>query len=74
MEQEKKIAAAMAAVMQYLQSVQAVPAEGEVAADALQSPPAMSAFTGLWALSGRQAAMQTRTLMQMKSFHGARLR
>jgi hypothetical protein len=73
MEQEKKIAAAMAAVMHYLQSIQAVPAEGEIPA-AAQQPPAVSAFTGLWALSGRQAAMQTRTLMQMKSFHGARLR
>ena len=60
-ETQKKIAAAMAAVMQYLQ-------EEELAA--LQAaPPAKEAAAGpkLWALNGRQTQMQLRNLMQLRA-------
>ena len=61
---QKKIAAAMAAVMTYLQ------AEEELAG--LQfGPPAAetSALAGpkLWALNGRQTQMQLRNLMQLRA-------
>jgi hypothetical protein len=61
---QKRIAAAMAAVMYYLQ------AEEELAG--LQfAPPApeaaASAGLNLWALNGRQAQMQLRNLMQLRA-------
>ena len=70
MEQQKKTAAAMAAVMQYIkteeaamamQSLAELPVEGVV-------PEAAVAPVRLWGMSGRQAQMQMRNLMQMKTF------
>ena len=61
-EKQKKITAAIAAVMQYLQE------EAELAA--LQAAPvAVAAPEGpkLWALNGRQTQMQLRNLMQLRS-------
>jgi len=62
---QKRIAAAMAAVMYYLQ------AEEELAA--LQFAPSAAeaaALAGpkLWALNGRQTQMQLRNLMQLRAF------
>jgi hypothetical protein len=61
---QKKIVAAMAAVMQYLK------AEAELASlqFAAEAAPAVSGGPRLWALNGRQAQMQLRSLMQLRTF------
>jgi hypothetical protein len=62
---QKKITAAIAAVMQYLKT------EDELAAAQLAAAGAAAAApTGpkLWALNGRQAQMQLRNLMQLRAF------
>ncbi|MBA3030824.1 MAG: hypothetical protein FP816_18700 [Desulfobacteraceae bacterium] len=81
MEQNKKMAAALAAVAAYIKSEQ----EARMMAGA-QFPgeiPATGSVTVIekimghqnpWGTSGRQAQMQMRSLMQMKSFHGAKIR
>ena len=67
-ENKKKIAAAISAVTRYIQQeeeiiyMQPFPA----AAHAPLVKPR------LWGLSGRQAQMQMRNLMQMKAFHGSK--
>ena len=76
MEIDKKMAAAMAAVMNYIKSeeemllAQAAAGRGGVQPAAARAPVA----SNLWGLSGRQAMMQMRNQMQMRGFHGARLR
>jgi hypothetical protein len=71
---EKKIAAAVSAVMAYIKTEEEMATMQAV--DQVQpakpgkTPPA---FT-LWGLSGRQSIMSMRTMMQMKSFHGSKLR
>ncbi len=60
----KKKAAAVSAVMAYIKT------EEEAAAAAAM--PAASAPVKLWGVSGRQAQMQMRNMMQMKAFHGFR--
>jgi L-2-hydroxyglutarate oxidase LhgO len=62
-DSQKKIAAAIAAVMQYLQ-------EEEMAALQFASPAAETAAPAgpkLWALNGRQTQMQMRNLMQLRA-------
>jgi hypothetical protein len=62
-DSQKKIAAAIAAVMQYLQ-------EQDLAALQFASPAAETAVPAgpkLWALNGRQAQMQLRNLMQLRA-------
>ena len=67
-ENKKKIAATITAVTRYIQQekeiiyTQPVPAAGS----------APSVKLKLWGLSGRQAQMQMRNLMQMKAFHGSK--
>ena len=73
MKKDKKRAAAIAAVATYIKSEQ----EAQIAAQmaALPGPPKRPpAGSGAWTLSGRQSQMQMRSMMQMKSFHGAKLR
>ncbi len=60
---KKKVAAAVGGVMQYLKT------EEEARAAAIQAPPPPPKLN-LWGLSGRQASMQMRTLMQMRAFAG----
>jgi hypothetical protein len=63
-DSQKKIAAAIAAVMQYLQ-------EEDLAALQFASPAAETAALAgpnLWALNGRQTQMQLRNLMQLRAF------
>lgn len=69
----RKATAAAAAVLQYIKSEEAAFAM-QFAAPALQQqvpaafqPP--SAQVKPWGLSGRQAQMQMRNLMQLKTFH-----
>jgi len=72
-ENNKKLVAATSAVLRYIQQ--------EEESIYTQPSPALGNITGtnvppakfrLWGLSGRQAQMQMRNLMQMKAFHGAR--
>jgi hypothetical protein len=72
MEHDPKMAAAMAAVLAYIQSEEemAVMQTAVSSAAAAGAPPAVK----MWSLSGRQALMQMRHLMQMRAFHGAGLR
>jgi hypothetical protein len=61
---QKRIAAAMAAVMTYLQ------AEEELAGLPFAGPAAEAAAPAgpnLWALNGRQTQMQLRNLMQLRA-------
>ncbi|MCF8052581.1 MAG: hypothetical protein K9L59_15170 [Desulfobacterales bacterium] len=69
MENEKKMAAIMAAVGLYIQ------AEEEAAlqpAPSSAEPPAAQA--NIWGIVGRQSMMHYRNLMQLKTFHGSQLR
>jgi hypothetical protein len=62
---QKKIAAAIAAVVQYLEAEEswaAMPAEPAAAG------AAASAGLKLWAVNGRQTQMQLRNLMQLRAF------
>jgi hypothetical protein len=60
---QKKIAAALAAVMHCLKL------EEEMAAlTAPSAQPAPPAGPALWALNGRQSQMQLRNLMQLRAF------
>ena len=64
MSKEKKLAAAISAVMAYIRT------EEELATlhSAPPQPPAEESVR-LWGISGRQIQMQTRMQMQMKAFH-----
>jgi hypothetical protein len=61
---QKKFAAAIAAVMQVLQEEEL--AVLQVAT--MEAAPAAPAGPKLWALNGRQAQMQLRNLMQLRTF------
>jgi hypothetical protein len=69
MSEKKKITAAVSAVMSYLEeealSIQTVPQEISEAAPR----PASQMSASFWGISGRQAQMQMRNLMQLKAFH-----
>ena len=62
---EKKIAAALAAVEQYLQEEQAAAIQSMMPQAAAAVP---AAPIRLWGFSGRQAQMANRQLMQMRTF------
>jgi len=72
MDQKEKAAAAIGAVMAYIRSEEEAlclrVAAGAPAAAAAVPPAAVN----LWGVSGRQAMMQMRNLMQMKTFHGSK--
>jgi hypothetical protein len=69
MENNKKITAAISAVMQYVKTE-----EEAVYMQSMALPPEASAMpvdaapVKLWGMSGRQAQMQMRNLMQMRTF------
>jgi hypothetical protein len=62
---QKKIAAAIGAVSQYLRLEEEMAASQFTAADAA---PGAAAGPKLWALNGRQSQMQLRNLMQLRAF------
>jgi hypothetical protein len=68
METEKKITAAVAAVLHYIRTEEeAAHAQRALSGDALsESLPGMNYSP--WRASGRQAQMQMRNLMQMRTF------
>ena len=68
MEDKKKRTAAVSAVMEYLQKE-----EDQESQQALL-PVEFSNINNLWGISGRQAQMQLRNMMQLKAFHGLKIR
>ena len=62
MEDKKKRVAAVSAVLEYIQKEE----------DQYRSRPSVdtSRVENLWGISGRQAQMQLRNMMQLKAFHG----
>ena len=70
MAPDRKKAAAIAAVMNYIKSE-----EEMICAQAAAGPQAAGPVSvNLWGVSGRQAMMQMRNLMQLRSFHGTNSR
>jgi len=71
MTNDKKVTAAIAAVMSYLQDEEAVSAQAGMSGRP-QAPAASAAIAANlikpWGMSGRQAQMQMRNLMQMRTF------
>jgi len=77
MENNKKMVAAISAVISYIsqeQSMTSLAAAGEAAGGQARGFSAPAAPVKIWGLSGRQAQMQLRNQMQLKSFHGANFR
>ncbi|MEA3279653.1 MAG: hypothetical protein U9Q38_03505 [Thermodesulfobacteriota bacterium] len=74
MGDKKKIVAAISAVMNYIRTEEEIACNQPV--DALGQDPYSSAPVQLklWGISGRQAQMQMRNLMQMKGFHRVKRR
>jgi hypothetical protein len=70
----KKKAAAMAAVLQYIKDEEVVASmQSSYAAEQAKST-SRSTLTSQWSSNGRQTQMHMRNLLQMKSFHGSKLR
>ncbi len=70
MDKDKKKAAAIAAVTAYIKSEE----EMAGAMGPFSGMPRRAESSGIWGISGRQSQMQIRNLMQLKAFHGAKLR
>ncbi len=70
MENRKKIAAAVSAVMNYITTEEEAVCIQAMAAPAVEPVPEAyaAAPVKLWGMSGRQSQMQMRTMMQMKTF------
>ncbi|MFC1811862.1 hypothetical protein ACFL03_04165 [Thermodesulfobacteriota bacterium] len=69
MENTKKIAAAISGVMQYIQTEEeAVYMQSLALPPEVSATPVAAAPMKLWGMSGRQAQMQMRNLMQMRTF------
>ena len=70
MENQKKISAAIAAVMHYIQEEEAMLMQ-QAAMSGMPQAPSVSAPTmafSPWSMNGRQMQMQMRNLMQMRTF------
>jgi hypothetical protein len=70
MENQAKLAAITAAVMAYIKTEEEFLLARTGAPPLHTAPPPPAAIPRLWGLSGRQDAMQTRQLMQLRAFHG----
>ncbi len=69
METQKKIGAAIAAVMEYIQEEEVALMQQAAWGGTTQTPTAMPAMTVKpWGLNGRQTLMQMRNLMQLRTF------
>jgi hypothetical protein len=71
MEDNKRVTAAIAAVMNYIQAEEEVRRMQAAMAPGPQVPAAAAAWAGVfkpWGISGRQAQMQLRHLMQLRTF------
>ena len=65
---ENKKVAAVSAVMEYLRK------EDEILRDEDTTSVEVYQMQNLWGIGGRQAQMNLRTMMQLKGFHGWRIR
>ena len=68
MEDKSKLAA-IAGVMAYIKEEEEAVCLAAMQGPCTESAPAPSAPPKLWGVSGRQAMMQNRNLMQAKAFH-----
>jgi len=72
---EKKIAAAVSAVMAYIKTEEEMAASMQSVSPAHpKMPETAPAGFNFWGQSGRQSMMNMRTMMQLKSFHGSKIR
>ena len=74
MASDKKRAAAIAAVMNYIKSEEELVAAQAAAGSGSGQQAVGPVSVNLWGVSGRQTMMQMRNLMQMRSFHGTKYR
>lgn len=65
----KKTAAAMSAVMAYIRTQEEMAAMQGASPQEPEPKGPAAGPVNLWGLNGRQAQMQMRTMVQMKSFH-----
>jgi hypothetical protein len=72
MNRKKETVAALAAVAAYIKSGQ----DAQMfLAQSEEEPSYVTPFNNnIWGSTGRQAQMQMRSLLQMKSFHGTKMR
>ena len=70
--QNKKVAAALAAVQLYLQQEEAEAAEAAGLVAAASAPRNMTTEPGSWAQSGRLDMMNGRRMIQLRAFSNAR--
>jgi hypothetical protein len=70
MENQKKISAAIAAVMHYIQEEEAMLMQQAAMGGMPQAPSVSTPTTAFspWSMNGRQMQMQMRNLMQMRTF------
>jgi len=68
MDNEKKISAAIAAVMHYMREEEAVLMQQAAMGGMPQGPSIPAPAFSPWSLNGRQTQMQMRNLMQMRAF------
>lgn len=73
MDKQKKIAAAIGAVMSYLKAEEEVGLQPWPPVEKIR-PAHVPVLLKMWGISGRQAMMQIRNMMQMKAFHGMKVR
>ena len=71
---EKKTAAAISAVMAYIKTGEEIAAMQTADQIQPEEPEVPAASLNLWGISGRQAIMNMRSMVQMKSFHRSKLR
>lgn len=71
---EKKMIAAISAVMAYIKTEEEMAAMQYANQAQPEEPETSSVSLNLWGISGRQAIMNMRSMVQMKSFHGSKLR
>ena len=74
MNSQKKIGAAIAAVITAIKTEEEMLCMQASMGAPQAGPSGPSAAAPVWSLSGRQAQAQMRNLMQLKAFHGGRLR
>ena len=75
MKNKKKIAAA-SAVLAYIKEEEEIAGAMAMQAQAGIQIPQAPAYpqVSMWGLSGRQTQMQLRSMMQLKAFHGLKIR
>ena len=71
---DKKMVAAISAVMTYIKTEEEMAAMQSAVQVQPEEPEAPSVYPNLWGISGRQAIMNMRSMVQMKTFHGSKLR